>query len=243
MTFRPALVGRFRGAHPAARPGVPRARVLARPGGAPRHWPCSRLTPCRAASARRSALRSSDDHPGALGDRLRPQGTFHDLLSLRGSAPTSNESRAAQSPPSPLGGLACVDDDRDRLVAFYDFPKEPWKHLRTTDVVESPFASVGLRTGKRSIRLARQVVCRSEDGWPRRRRAVPSCVQCASTRETARGGRPSPRETRFSISTSRPRHAPATSSRASSTCRRTTGSSSNEVRRPCLTLISPSTTV
>ncbi len=34
----------------------------------------------------------------------------------------------------------------DRMVTFYDFPKEHWKHLRTTNVVESPFASVRLRT-------------------------------------------------------------------------------------------------
>ncbi len=32
------------------------------------------------------------------------------------------------------------------MVAFYDFPKEHWKHLRTTNVVESPFAPVRLRT-------------------------------------------------------------------------------------------------
>jgi hypothetical protein len=32
------------------------------------------------------------------------------------------------------------------MVAFYAFPKEHWKHLRTTNPVESPFASVRLRT-------------------------------------------------------------------------------------------------
>jgi hypothetical protein len=32
-------------------------------------------------------------------------------------------------------------------VSFYAFPKEHWKHLRTTNVVESPFAAVRLRTG------------------------------------------------------------------------------------------------
>jgi transposase-like protein len=36
--------------------------------------------------------------------------------------------------------------DWERMVAFYDFPKEHWKHLRTTNVVESPFAAVRLRT-------------------------------------------------------------------------------------------------
>jgi len=36
--------------------------------------------------------------------------------------------------------------DWDRMVTFYAFPKEHWIHLRTTNVVESPFASVRLRT-------------------------------------------------------------------------------------------------
>jgi transposase-like protein len=38
-----------------------------------------------------------------------------------------------------------VDKDWERLVAFYDFPKEHWLHLRTTNSVESPFASLRLR--------------------------------------------------------------------------------------------------
>ncbi len=37
-------------------------------------------------------------------------------------------------------------EDWERLVTFYAFPKEHWKHLRTTNVVESPFAAVRLRT-------------------------------------------------------------------------------------------------
>ncbi|MFA4948017.1 MAG: IS256 family transposase [Candidatus Krumholzibacteriia bacterium] len=36
--------------------------------------------------------------------------------------------------------------DWERMVAFYDFPEAHWQHLRTTNVVESPFASVRLRT-------------------------------------------------------------------------------------------------
>lgn len=39
-----------------------------------------------------------------------------------------------------------LDEDWERLVTFYAFPKEHWKHLRTTNVVESPFAAVRLRT-------------------------------------------------------------------------------------------------
>jgi transposase-like protein len=39
-----------------------------------------------------------------------------------------------------------LEKDWERMVAFYDFPAEHWKHIRTTNIVESPFASVRLRT-------------------------------------------------------------------------------------------------
>jgi putative transposase len=39
-----------------------------------------------------------------------------------------------------------LDQDWERLVTFYAFPREHWKHLRTTNPVESPFAAVRLRT-------------------------------------------------------------------------------------------------
>lgn len=48
-----------------------------------------------------------------------------------------------------------LQTDWERLVTFYQFPKEHWRHLRTTNVVESPFAAVRLRTtaGKRYKRV------------------------------------------------------------------------------------------
>lgn len=36
--------------------------------------------------------------------------------------------------------------DWDRMITFYSYPKEHWVHLRTTNIVESPFSSVRLRT-------------------------------------------------------------------------------------------------
>lgn len=39
-----------------------------------------------------------------------------------------------------------LDRDWERMVTFYDFPTEHWKHLRTTNPVESPFAFLRLRT-------------------------------------------------------------------------------------------------
>jgi putative transposase len=42
--------------------------------------------------------------------------------------------------------VAILEADWERLVTFYAFPQAHWPHLRTTNVVESPFAAVRLRT-------------------------------------------------------------------------------------------------
>jgi putative transposase len=39
-----------------------------------------------------------------------------------------------------------LEEDWERMVAYYSFPEEHWRHLRTTNIVESPFAAVRLRT-------------------------------------------------------------------------------------------------
>jgi len=50
--------------------------------------------------------------------------------------------------------------DKTSLLAFYDFPAENWKHIRTTNPIESVFATVRLRTtrtkncGSRNTTLA-----------------------------------------------------------------------------------------
>lgn len=41
---------------------------------------------------------------------------------------------------------ACLAKDKDSLLTFYDFPAEHWRHLRTTNPIESTFATVRLRT-------------------------------------------------------------------------------------------------
>ena len=40
---------------------------------------------------------------------------------------------------------ACLDTDRERLLTHFDFPAEHWQHVRTSNVIESPFATVRLR--------------------------------------------------------------------------------------------------
>jgi len=42
--------------------------------------------------------------------------------------------------------IECLAKDRDVLLSFYDFPAEHWVHLRTTNPIESTFATVRLRT-------------------------------------------------------------------------------------------------
>ena len=42
----------------------------------------------------------------------------------------------------------CLAKDREVLLTFYDFPAEHWRHIRTTNPIESTFATVRLRTAK-----------------------------------------------------------------------------------------------
>ena len=45
--------------------------------------------------------------------------------------------------------MDCLRKDREALLALYDFPAEHWVHIRTTNPIQSTFATVRLRT-KRS---------------------------------------------------------------------------------------------
>jgi len=42
----------------------------------------------------------------------------------------------------------CLEKDRETLLAFYDFPAAHWQHIRTSNPIESTFATVRLRTNK-----------------------------------------------------------------------------------------------
>jgi transposase-like protein len=50
----------------------------------------------------------------------------------------------------------CLTKDRDDLLSFYDFPAAHWHHLRTTNPIESVFATVRLRTDKTKGSLSLQ---------------------------------------------------------------------------------------
>ena len=39
-----------------------------------------------------------------------------------------------------------IEEDWERMVSYYGYPRAHWRHLRTTNVIESPFAALRLRT-------------------------------------------------------------------------------------------------
>ena len=70
---------------------------------------------------------------------------------------------------------ACLAKDRETLLALYDFPAEHWVHIRTTNPIESTFATVRLRTAKTRGCVSResilamvfQLATSAEQGWRR----------------------------------------------------------------------------
>jgi transposase-like protein len=52
--------------------------------------------------------------------------------------------------------VTCLAKDRTALLALYDFPAEHWKHVRTSNPIESTFATVRLRTDKTKGCLSRE---------------------------------------------------------------------------------------
>jgi putative transposase len=71
----------------------------------------------------------------------------------------------------------CLQKDREALLAFYQFPAEHWQHIRTTNPIESTFATVRLRTDKTrgclsrttALTMAFQLVRCAEKTWRRLR--------------------------------------------------------------------------
>jgi len=67
----------------------------------------------------------------------------------------------------------CLTKDREALMTFYDFPAEHWIHLRTTNPIESTFATVRLRhqrtkgNGNRlaCLSMVFKLVCAAEKKW------------------------------------------------------------------------------
>ncbi len=75
--------------------------------------------------------------------------------------------------------VACLTKDREELLVFYDFPGEHWRHLRTTNPIESTFATIRLRTAKTRGCLSRKtalamvykLALAAQRGWRRLNRS------------------------------------------------------------------------
>jgi putative transposase len=86
----------------------------------------------------------------AMPKRLQPRAKS--LLHEMAEAPTAADARAARErfraefDAKYPKAAAKLDRDWDALTAFYAFPAEHWRHLRTTNPIESSFATVRLRT-------------------------------------------------------------------------------------------------
>jgi putative transposase len=71
--------------------------------------------------------------------------------------------------------VACLAKDREPLMAFYDFPAEHWKHLRTTNPIESTFATIRHRTvrskgclsNKTALAMIFKLAQEAEKSWRR----------------------------------------------------------------------------
>ena len=69
----------------------------------------------------------------------------------------------------------CLAKDRQTLLAFYDFPAEHWKHLRTSNPIESTFATVRHRTirskgclsNKTALAMVFKLVDAAQKSWRR----------------------------------------------------------------------------
>ena len=70
---------------------------------------------------------------------------------------------------------ACLAKDRQALLAFYDFPAEHWKHLWTSNPIESTFATVRHRTirakgclsNKTALAMVFKLVDAAQKSWRR----------------------------------------------------------------------------
>ncbi len=54
--------------------------------------------------------------------------------------------------------MECLKKDKDEMLAFYDFPAAHWQHIRTSNPIESTFATVRLRTAKTRGCVARHTI-------------------------------------------------------------------------------------
>jgi len=109
--------------------------------------------------------------------RPRAKRAIHEITIAEGksAAERAVDEFASSLEPSGPKSVSKIVDDKEALLAFYDFPAEHWKHLRTTNPIESTFSPVRARTdvtkgpGSREAGLAMvfKLVQAAQERWRR----------------------------------------------------------------------------
>jgi transposase-like protein len=112
-----------------------------------------------------------------LPKRLQPKAkqALHAIMnaSTRAEAEAGIEAFTAEYDAKYPKAVASLRRDQAHLLTFYDFPAEHWRHLRTTNIIESPFATVRLRqrvtkgAGSRTkaLMMAFKLLAMAEERW------------------------------------------------------------------------------
>ncbi len=112
-----------------------------------------------------------------LPKRLQPKAkqALHAIMNAptRAEAESGIAAFAAEYDAKYPKAVASLRRDQAQLLTFYDFPAEHWRHLRTTNIIESPFATVRLRqrvtkgAGSRTkaLMMAFKLLAMAEERW------------------------------------------------------------------------------
>ena len=115
----------------------------------------------------------------ALPKRLQPDAKklLHEMMEAptRADAAAARERLREQFDAKYPKAVAKLDKDWAHLTAFYDFPAEHWRHLRTSNAIESSFATVKLRTRvtkgagskKAALAMAYKLLDAAQERWRR----------------------------------------------------------------------------
>jgi putative transposase len=115
----------------------------------------------------------------ALPKRLQPRAKtmLHEIMEApsRADARQALERFRGEFDAKYPKAVAKLDRDWQALTAFYDFPAEHWRHLRTSNAIESSFATVKLRTRvtkgagskKAALAMAYKLLDAAQDRWRR----------------------------------------------------------------------------
>ena len=115
----------------------------------------------------------------ALPKRLQPRakGMLHEIMEApsRADASEALERFRGEFDAKYPKAVAKLDRDWAALTAFYDFPAEHWRHLRTSNAIESSFATVKLRTRvtkgagskKAALAMAYKLLDAAQERWRR----------------------------------------------------------------------------